>query len=136
MANLSPFDSLVTPLTFAPLPPLPPLPPFLDEVPSPPDAPQASTWYFPVIGTCHSWTPFVTCTSWSTVPLYPSALTGPFFPVAPSVVKLYHPSYEPKLSKRGLLCFSKTRELWNLKAAFTIAFSLPSIIVFITNNEP
>ena len=44
------------------------------------------------------------------------------FPVAPSVVKLYHPSYEPKLSKRGLLCFSKTRELWNLKAAFTIAF--------------
>ena len=104
MANLSPFDNFITPLTFAPFPP------FLGKIPSPPDAQQASTLYFPVNDTCHAWTPFLTYTSWSKVPLCPAALTGLFFRVAPSVVKLYHPSNEPKLSKLVLhVLFQSTR---------------------------
>ena len=34
------------------------------------------------------------------------------------------------------LRFSTTRGLWSLKAAFTIAFSLPLIIITITSNKP
>ena len=106
----------MTPLTFAPFPP------FLVKIPSPPDAPQASTLYFPVIGTCHSWTPFRTCTSWSKVPLYPAALTGPFFPVVLSVVKLYHPSNEPKLSKLVLHVLFENTRILKFKSRFYNSF--------------